>query len=177
MPFGDVPETAYYAESVAWALNNGVAAGTSADSFSPDEACSRAQLMTFLWRAEGCPEPVSQDCPFTDVPADAYYTKAVLWAVEQGITSGTTDTTFSPKQVCTRAQVVSFLWRAEGSPAPASGGLPFADLVSGAYYYKAVKWAAQQGIVSGVSETSFAPNQACTRGQAVTLLYRYYHMT
>ena len=176
LPFGDVPETAYYAEAVAWAVNNGVAAGTSEDSFSPDENCSRAQLMTFLWRAEGCPEPVSQDCPFTDVPADAYYTKAVLWAVEQGITSGTSDTTFSPKQVCTRAQTVTFLWRAEGSPAPASGGLPFTDLVSGAYYYKAVKWAAQQGIVSGVSETSFAPNQACTRGQAVTLLYRYYHI-
>jgi S-layer homology domain. len=177
LPFGDVPETAYYAEAVAWALNNGIAAGTSEDSFSPDEACSRAQLMTFLWRAAGCPEPVSQDCPFTDVPADAYYTKAVLWAVERGITSGTTDTTFSPKQVCTRAQTVTFLWRAEGSPAPASGDLPFTDLVSGAYYYQAVKWTTQQGIVSGVSETSFAPNQACTRGQAVTLLYRYYHMT
>ena len=161
---------------MAWALNNGIAAGTSEDSFSPDENCSRAQLMTFLWRAAGCPEPVSQDCPFTDVPADAYYTKAVLWAVEQGITSGTSDTTFSPKQVCTRAQVVSFLWRAEGKPEPASGALPFTDLVSSAYYYKAVKWAAQQGIVSGVSETSFAPNQACTRGQAVTILYRYYHL-
>jgi S-layer homology domain. len=176
LPWGDVAPTAYYAAPVAWAVNNGVAAGTSEDSFSPDENCSRAQLMTFLWRAAGCPEPVFEDCPFTDVPADAYYTKAVLWAVEQGITSGTSDTSFSPKQVCTRAQTVSFLWRAEGSPAPASGDLPFTDLVSGAYYYKAVKWAAQQGIVSGVSETSFAPNQACTRGQAVTILYRYYHL-
>ena len=116
------------------------------------------------------------DCPFTDVPADAYYTKAVLWAVEQGITSGTSAATFSPKQVCTRAQTVTFLWRSVGKPSRTSSN-PFTDLVSNSYYYKAVRWAIAVHIVSGVTKTSFAPNQACTRGQAVTILYRYYHMT
>ena len=145
--------------------------GTSATTFSPAKTCTRAQVVTFLWRAKGCPEPTKTENPFTDVQADAYYCKAVLWAVENGITNGTSATTFGPNNGCTRAQVVTFLWRAEGEPEPTSANNPFTD-VTGGYYYKAVLWAVENGVTAGTSATAFSPNQTCTRGQIVTFLYR-----
>ena len=170
LPFADVPTGAYYYDAVAWAVENGVTGGTSATTFSPDNACTRAQMMTFLWRAAGSPEPESNVNPFADVSSSAYYYKAVLWAVENGITSGTSATTFSPDATVTRGQTVTFLWRNAGSPA-ASGG-SFADVASDAYYAPAVAWAAREGITGGTSATTFSPDNACTRAQIVTFLWR-----
>ena len=170
LPFVDVPTGAYYYDAVAWAVENGVTGGTSATTFSPDNACTRAQMMTFLWRAAGSPEPESNVNPFADVSSSAYYYKAVLWAVENGITSGTSATTFSPDATVTRGQTVTFLWRNAGSPA-ASGG-SFADVAPDAYYAPAVAWAAREGITGGTSATTFSPDNACTRAQIVTFLWR-----
>ena len=154
-----------------WAVGEGITSGTTATTFSPDAACTRAQIVTFLWRAAGSPAPKSSVNPFTDVKADAYYYDAVLWAVENGITAGTTATTFSPDATCTRAHIVTFLWRAQESPA-AKGVNPFTDVAADAYYADAVLWAVENGITSGTSDCTFSPDADCTRAQIVTFLYR-----
>ena len=170
--FTDVPANAYYADAVTWTVRNGVTKGTTETTFSPNASCTRAQAVTFLWRAAGSPEPASTRNPFTDVKSDAYYYKAVLWAVEKGITVGTTDTTFSPNATCTRAQIVTFLWRDSGSEAVQTA-VPFEDVKRGMYYYNAVTWAVKNGITSGTTATAFSPNNDCTRAQIVTFLYRF----
>ena len=164
----------YYAESVTWAVANGITTGTSSDGplFSPDGSCTRAQMVTFLWRAAGCPQPESAQSPFADVQdPDAYYYKAVLWAVELGVTTGMTETTFAPDKTVTRAQTVTFLWRYAGRPA-AQAENPFVDVDAASYYYAPVLWAMEQEITTGVDATHFVPHNACTRGQIVTFLYR-----
>ena len=168
--FNDVSTGAYYYDAVLWAVENGVTNGTSATTFSPDMTCTRAQMVTFLWRANGSPKAAGAN-PFTDVQAGSYYYDAVLWAVEKGITSGTSATTFSPDMTVTRAQTVTFLHRANGSPA-ISGNSPFTDVAADAYYAAAVQWAVAEGVTAGTSDTTFAPGAACTRGQIVTFLYR-----
>ena len=170
LSFTDVSAKAYYFDAVAWAVKNKITSGQSDTLFAPDASCTRAQMVTFLWRANGSPEPTVTELPFTDVAADAYYAKAVLWAVENGITTGTSDTTFDPDGVITRAEAVTFLWRSAGNPA-AEGKL-FADVESTKYYAEAVRWAVANGVTKGVSDTSFAPGSACTRAQIVTFLYR-----
>lgn len=169
--FTDVKSGAYYADAVSWAVANNVTNGTSATTFSPEETCTRGQIVTFLWRAAGEPSPNGTKNPFTDVKEDAYYYKAVLWAVEQGITTGSSETTFSPDESCTRGQVATFLWRYENKPTPAAKN-PFADVTKGAYYYDAVLWAVEAGVTNGTSATTFSPDDTCTRGQIVTFLYR-----
>ena len=173
-PFADVAEDTYYAPAVEWALKNDVTGGTGdGTTFSPDAGCTRAQIVTFLWRAAGCPEPAGTNS-FTDVSADAYYAKAVAWAVEQGITNGTGDgTTFSPNATCTRSQSMTFLYHAAGSPG-VFDNIAFSDVAAGSYYADAVVWAAQNGVTSGTGDgTTFSPNAACTRGQIMTFLYRW----
>lgn len=166
----DVPSNAYYADAVAWAVEKGITNGTSDTTFSPDVSCTRAQVVTFLWRAAGSPA-VSSTTGFTDVDGNSYYAQAVAWAVANGITNGTSDTTFSPDAVVTRAQVVTFLWRYEGSK-DAGSRSGFADVDAGAYYAGAVDWAVEHGITQGTSNTTFSPDADCTRGQIVTFLYR-----
>ena len=173
-PFTDVPMEQYYATPVLWAVERGITNGMSATSFAPDATCTRGQIVTFLWRAAGKPEPQSSYDPFVDVPSDQYYYKAVLWAVEQGITNGLDATHFGPDASCTRGQIVTFLWRAKGKPSVASSN-PFTDVSSNAYYYNAVLWAVKNGITNGMSATSFGPEAPCTRGQIVTFLYRAYN--
>ena len=168
--FTDVLPSAYYYDAVIWAVENGITSGTSSTTFSPDASCTRAQAVTFLWRAAGSPRPVSAANRFTDIRSGEYYYDAVLWAVEQGITSGSSDSTFSPNAACSRGQIVTFLYRAAGSPAAA--GKAFSDVPDNAYYASAVRWAVAQGITSGTSAATFAPNADCTRGQIVTFLYR-----
>lgn len=170
-PFVDVKEGAYYYDAVLWAVEQKITSGTSATTFSPDASCTRAQMVTFLWRAAGSPKIENGKNPFTDVKADAYYYDAVLWAVEKGVTSGTSATTFSPDATVTRGQTVTFLYRNAGSP-EVSGTMPFTDVEADAYYAKAVQWAVQQKITTGTSETTFSPMSDCTRGQIVTFLYR-----
>ena len=170
MPFTDVPVNEYYADAIAWAEEQGITTGTSATTFSPDVSCTRAQIVTLLWRAAGSPSANGNN-PFTDVPQGSYYYDAVLWAVSQGITAGTSATTFSPDTACTRAQAVTFLYRAAGSPA-ANGSDPFTDVFSGAYYAGAVQWAVGRSITHGTSTTTFSPDAGCTRAQIVTFLYR-----
>ena len=172
LPFTDVPSGAYYYDAVRWAVENNVTSGTSATTFSPNADCTRAQVVTFLWRAAGSPNPKSTYNPFSDVKSGAYYYKAVLWAVENKITAGTSATTFSPDASCTRAQVVTFLWRYEGEPAPSSSINPFKDVKSGSYYYTAVLWAVGKKVTSGTSSNTFSPDATCTRAQVVTFLYR-----
>ena len=169
--FDDVAEDTYYFDAVEWAVENGITTGTSDTTFSPDLTCTRAQAVTFLWRAAGSPEPKSNVMPFEDVAAEAYYYKAVLWAVENGITKGTSATTFSPDADCTRAQIVTFLWRAQKSPA-AVGVNPFTDVAADAYYVDAVLWAVEEKVTNGTSATTFSPDADCTRAQIVTFLYR-----
>ena len=170
-PFVDVKEGAYYYDAVLWAVEQKITSGTSATTFSPDASCTRAQMVTFLWRAAGSPKVENGKNPFTDVKADDYYYDAVLWAVEKGVTSGTSATTFSPDATVTRGQTVTFLYRNAGSP-EVSGTMPFTDVEADAYYAKAVQWAVQQKITTGTSETTFSPMSDCTRGQIVTFLYR-----
>jgi hypothetical protein len=170
--FTDVPEGQYYAQPVAWAVAAGVTQGTSDTTFSPDDSCTRAQVVTFLWRAAGEPEPTTTENPFTDVKEGAYYYKAVLWAVEKGITDGMSDTTFEPDGTCTRGQVVTFLYRYAGEPEVSTADSPFTDVKAGAYYEKAVAWAVSKKVTDGVEDTIFAPDSTCTRGQVVTFLYR-----
>lgn len=169
--FTDVPESAYFYEPVLWAVENGITSGTSATKFSPYEGCTRGQVVTFLWRAAGCPEPESSYNPFSDVPSNAYYHDAVLWAAEEGITTGTSRTRFEPNATVTRAQTVTFLWRWAGSPEPGSAG-SFRDVPYRAYYADAVAWAVEYGITNGTAPGLFSPAQTCTRAQIVTFLYR-----
>lgn len=170
-PFADVATDAYYYDAVKWAVEKGVTNGVSETLFGPDQACTRAQIVTFLWRAAGSPEPKSGSS-FADVAADAYYAKAVAWAVENGITKGTSETTFHPDETCTRAQGVTFLYRALGKLAAAQAG--FTDVAADSYYADAVNWAAENGVTKGISETLFGPDGSCTRAQIVTFLYRTY---
>ena len=172
--FVDVKKGAFYYDPVQWAVsqNPQITNGTDATHFSPDATCTRAQVVTFLWRAAGEPEPSVSKNPFADVKAGAYYYKAVLWAVEKGITKGTSETAFSPDLGCTRGQVVTFLHRFENSPAPGNSKNPFTDTKKGAFYYDAVLWAVEKGITKGTSATTFSPDQTCTRAQIVTFLYR-----
>ena len=171
-PFVDVSGGAYYEDAVLWAVREGITAGTTATTFSPGASCTRAQMVTFLWRAAGSPK-ASGSNPFRDVSADAYYYDAVLWAVENGITSGISADAFAPDAMVTRAQTVTFLYRAAGSSAAASGS-SFADVRSDAYYADAVSWAVEKGITSGTAAAAFSPDADCTRAQIVTFLYRQY---
>ena len=172
--FLDVPTNAYYYEPVVWAVANGITNGTGDGStFSPDMNCTRAQVVTFLWRAAGAPEPVSTENPFTDIAEGSYYYKAVLWAVENHITTGTGKGRFSPDMDCSRAQIVTFLWRSQTSPAPTGTEIPFTDVQPGQYYTNAVLWAVERGITTGTGNGStFSPDMICTRAQIVTFLYR-----
>ena len=169
--FVDVATGSYYEDAVDWAVENGITKGTDDTHFSPDGICTRAQAVTFLWRTAGSPKPEIRAMPFTDVPVGSYYYDAVLWAVENGITKGTSDTTFSPNMTCTRAQIVAFLWRSEKSPAAGTAN-PFADVKSTAYYADAVLWAVKENITKGTTSTTFSPNADCTRAQIVTFLWR-----
>ena len=171
-PFVDVVEGEYYYTPVLWALDHKVTAGLTATTFGPNNPCTRGQIVTFLWRAMGSPEPKTVYSPFSDVPSNQYYYKAVLWAVENGVTAGTSNTTFSPDATCTRGQIVTFLHRTMKSPEPVNGNNPFSDVPSTQYYYKAVLWAVENGITSGLTQTTFGPDSPCTRGQVVTFLYR-----
>ena len=172
-PFTDVAEGEYYYAPVLWAVTQGVTTGTAADTFSPAKECTRAQVVTFLWRAAGEPEPGIQDNPFKDVYPGEYYYDAVLWAVEQGITTGMDAETFGTDLPCNRGQVVTFLWRTAGKPMPGSEQNPFADVEQESYYYSAVLWAVEQGITTGMTPNEFQPNTTCNRAQIVTFLYRY----
>ena len=169
--FVDVATGSSYEDAVDWAVENGITKGTDDTHFSPDGICTRAQAVTFLWRAAGSPKPEPCAMPFTDVPVGSYYYDAVLWAVENGITKGTSDTTFSPNMTCSRAQIVTFLWRSEKSPAAGTAN-PFADVKSDAYYADAVLWAVKENITKGTTSTTFSPNVDCTRAQIVTFLWR-----
>ena len=171
-PFTDVKEGDYYFTPILWAVEQGITNGTTPDTFSPENPCTRGQIVTFLWRAFGSPEPTSTENPFTDVPETVYYYKAILWAVEQGITTGTTATTFSPEATCTRGQVATFLWRACGKPAPQGSENPFTDVSETVYYYEPILWAVENGITNGTGNGKFSPEDSCTRGQIVTFLYR-----
>ena len=178
-PFTDVPEGKYYYDAVYWAYNHDprITTGSSGTTFSPNDPCTREQVVTFLWRANGEPEPTATESSFTDVPEGKYYTKAVLWAVEKEITAGATSTTFNPKGACTREQAVTFLWRAMGKPTPAATTEnPFTDVKEGKYYYEAVLWAYENGITSGATSTTFNPKGACTRAQIVTFLFRTFSL-
>ncbi|MBQ4040803.1 MAG: S-layer homology domain-containing protein, partial [Oscillospiraceae bacterium] len=172
-PFTDVSESDYFYDPVLWAVENGITNGMSATTFAPNANCTRAQVVTFLHRSAGTPEPTMTENPFTDVAESDYFYDAVLWAVENGITNGMSATTFAPNASCTRAQVVTFLWRADGAPAPNSSENPFKDISSGEYFYNAVLWAVEKEITNGISADKFGPNATCTRGQIVTFLYRY----
>ena len=169
--FVDVATGSYYEDAVDWAVENGITKGTDDTHFSPDGICTRAQAVTFLWRAAGSPKPETRAMPFTDVPVGSYYYDAVLWAVENGITKGTSDTTFSPNMTCSRAQIVAFLWRSEKSPAAGTAN-PFTDVKSTAYYAVAVLWAVKENITEGTTNTTFSPDADCTRAQIVTFLWR-----
>ncbi|MGN0335020.1 MAG: S-layer homology domain-containing protein [Lachnospiraceae bacterium] len=168
--FEDVVKGTYYYDAVIWAVNHGVTSGWTETAFAPEQACTRGQAVTFLWRANGC-EKVNKEAGFEDVAADAYYAEAVAWAVEEGITEGWTETEFRPEMTVTRGQVVTFLHRANGTPKPA-GTAGFEDVPADAYYAEAVAWAVEEKIVEGWSDTQFAPELGCTRGQIVTSLYR-----
>ena len=163
----------YYYEPVLWAVNRTpqVTAGTTAVTFSPETSCTRAQMVTFLWRAKGQPEPSALKMPFLDVKKSDYFYKAVLWAAEKEITAGTSDTTFSPNDTVTRAQTVTFLWRMEGMPHAGTSN-PFRDVDRNQYYYQPVLWAVKNEITAGTSATTFSPSNPCTRAQIVTFLYR-----
>lgn len=173
--FTDVPAGAYYENAVAWAVESGITAGTSDTTFSPDATCTRAQAVVFLWRFIGRPEPTTTYNPFVDVKPSDYYYKAVLWAADNGIVAGTSSTTFSPNMGCSRAQVVTFLWRFMGKPDVPASSVVFTDLEFNSYYFTPVLWAVNEGITSGTSPTTFSPIQVCTRAQIVTFLYRFAH--
>ena len=171
-PFVDVNETHYFYESVLWAVEKGITSGISATEFGPALTCSRAQVVTFLWRYAGSPAPKSARNPFKDVEVGRWYSNAVLWAVEQGITSGISATEFAPNQPCNRAQVVTFLWRLMQQPEPTRADKIFTDVESGSWYEKPVLWAQERGITAGTSVNTFSPSGVCQRAQVVTFLYR-----
>ena len=172
-PFTDVPSSEYFYTPILWAVEKGVTNGMTATTFGPGHSCTRAQAVTFLWRASGEPAPTKTDNPFTDLDQSQYYYTAVLWAVEKGITNGMTATTFGPEVTVQREHFVTFLWRLAGEPdcQKASG---FSDVPGDAYYATAANWAVQQEITNGMGNNSFAPRNNCTRGQTVTFLYRYF---
>ena len=169
--FVDVPEGSYYEEAVNWAVEKGITTGTDATHFSPDGICTRAQAVTFLWRAAGSPAAKSAVMPFADVKVGSYYYDAVLWAVENGITKGTSETMFSPDATCSRAQIVTFLWRSQKSPAAGTAN-PFTDVKASAYYADAVLWAVKEDVTKGTANTTFSPDADCTRAQIVTFIWR-----
>ena len=171
-PFLDVNETHFYHESVLWAVENGITNGVDATHFGATSECNRAQVVTFLWRAAGSPKPWSHENPFKDVAEGTWYTDAVLWAVENGITNGLTADTFGPTSTCNRAQVVTFLWRAAGSPNSGLTKNPFTDVQAGSWFEQPVLWALENGVTTGTSATTFNPNGQCLRAQVVTFLYR-----
>ena len=171
MLFTDVAQDAYYADAVQWAVENGVTAGTSETTFSPNQGCTRAQIVTFLWRAAGSPAPTIEDVSFTDVPKRAYYYDAVRWAVENGITSGVSESSFCPGRTCTRSEAMTFLWRAAGSPDTTQTESPFTDVPGDIWYTTPVLWAVENGITVGTSDTTFSPLMRCTRAQIVTFLW------
>ena len=156
-----------------WAIEKGITNGKSDTLFDPAGICTRAQTVTFLWRAAGSPEPVSNENPFSDISENAYFYKAVLWAVEQGITKGTTAITFSPGNTVSRAQAVTFLYRSANSPSTESDNNPFTDVPQNSYYNNAVTWASETGVTQGRTSTTFNPSEDCNRGQIITFLYRY----
>lgn len=162
-PFTDVPQAAYYHDAVLWAVENGVTKGMTPTTFEPKSTCTRGQVVTFLWRAMGSPEPESTENPFTDVKESDYFYQSVLWAVEQGITTGMTATTFGPNETCTSGHVITFLWRASGKPAAENDGA--------SWYSEAVAWAEDQRLLEG-TDTAFAPENLSPRGDIVTYLYR-----
>lgn len=169
--FTDVTDKDGFAyDAIIWATEMGITKGTTETTFSPRAQCTRAQMVTFLWRAAGSPEPTTTENPFTDVKEGAYY-KAILWAVENGITKGTSADKFSPNAQCTRAQIVTFIYRAAGEPEVENGTNPFTDVKGGAYY-DAILWAVENGITNGTTATTFSPSTVCNRGQGVTFLYR-----
>lgn len=171
LDFWDISIEDYYYEAVKWAVKNEITSGTGGGSFSPNNTCTRAQMVTFLWRTAGSPAPRSSENPFWDVKKSDYYYEAILWAIEQGITSGTSPTTFHPNGIVTRGQAVTFLWRYAG--APFAGGQVFSDVSEHEYYSQAVVWAFEHNITSGNGAGAFSPNSACTRAQVVTFLWRY----
>ena len=175
LPFTDVPEGSFFYDPVEWAVENGITNGTSATTFGPNDQCMRAHVVTFLWRAMGSPEPKLMVNPFVDVKPTDFYYKPVLWALENGITSGMDATHFGPTAYCNRAQVVTFLYRTMGSPAVDASKNPFTDVAAGSFYEKPVLWAVENGITNGLSAASFGPNSICNRAQIVTFLYRAYN--
>lgn len=175
-PFVDVKKKDYFFDSVLWAVDQGITVGIDETHFGPDDTCTRAQVVTFLWRAKGCPEPQGEAWTFWDVPQNSYYYKAVLWATEQGITAGTGPGMFDPEMACTREQVVSFLYRAAGCP-QTSGANPFSDVKPGDYFCDSVLWASQQGITAGVDGGRFGTGTVCIRAQIVSFLYRGRNLT
>ena len=170
-PFTDVAEDMFYYDAVLWAVSQDITSGTSATTFSPNGLCTRAQIVTFIWRAKGCPAPQSTANPFVDVKESDYFYEAVLWAVEEGITKGTSPVTFSPNATCTRAQAMTFLYRAYGAEISVDE-IPFTDIDADSYYYDAVLWGVEAGVTSGMSATAFGPNVNCSRGHIITFLYR-----
>ena len=172
--FSDVAADGFYSQALDYCYDRGWVTGVSADAFAPGNSCMRAQVVTFLWRAAGQPEPIGSENPFEDVKEADFYYKAVLWAVENGITTGTDESHFSPFAVCNRAQVVTFLWRAFGQPESVVQEHPFADVDTGSWYEQPVLWAVEQGITAGMSADSFGPVAQCNRAQIVTFLYRAY---
>ncbi len=169
--FTDVPEDAYFAAPVAWAVDKNITSGLTANTFGPSASCTRAQAVTFLWKAAGSPAPKSTAHSFSDVKAGSWYETAVLWAVENGITSGTSASTFSPDAPCTRAQIVTFLWKAQSAPAAETAN-GFADVAADAWYFAPVQWAVKNGVTSGTSASTFSPSATCTRAQIITFLYQ-----
>ena len=172
-PFADVATDAYYYEAVKWAVGKGITTGVGDNLFAPEQPCTRAQIVTFLWRAAGSPEPKGTAAGMTDVVSGSYYEKAVAWAIENGVTTGTTATTFSPDATCTRAQAVTFLARALN--AKAASAAEFSDVPADSYFANAVAWASANGVTEGVGNGLFAPDNNCTRGQIVTFLFRAYN--
>ncbi len=172
-PFVDVKKTDYFYDAVLWAYNNGVTTGTDATHFGPAATCTRGQIVTFLWRALGEPAPTITKNPFVDVKVSDYYYKAVLWAYENGVTTGTDSTHFAPGAYCKREHAVAFLYRAAGKPEYTNKTNPFSDVTSSAYYYDAVLWAVEKNITKGMDATHFGPSSACQRSQIVTFLYRF----
>ena len=171
--FDDVHNKDYFYDAVTWAVNHDpqITKGTSNTTFSPSDTCTRGQAVTFLWRACGCEKVTDVENPFTDVKSTDYYYDAVLWAYKNNITTGTTTTTFGPNETCNRGQIVTFLWRSLNQPA-SNASISFNDVADDAYYYTPVRWAVENGVTKGTSDTKFSPGDSCTRGQIVTFLYR-----
>ena len=172
LKFDDIPGNAWYYDAITWGADEAITLGTTDTTFSPERDCTRAQILTFLWRYAGMPTAKERQHPFTDVDETSYYYEAMLWGLEQGITTGTTSTTFSPYTPCTRGQIATFLWRYSGKP-KTSAASPFDDVAPGSYCYDAVAWAAEQGITKGVTAATFCPNRSCTRAQGITMMYRF----